>query len=124
VPATLLKQYSLQSSLARQSCRHRSGGREQPAAAAFSSYSDVRIFQEERPCPSDVRFLLAEIAPALLSVIPRLPLNPGNCVDTGKLGLYGASYLGFVEWAIAAELGDRICLDEDIESKANRVLLP
>ena len=26
----------------------------------------------------------------------------------GKLGLYGASYLGFVEWAVAAELGDRI----------------
>jgi putative CocE/NonD family hydrolase len=26
----------------------------------------------------------------------------------GKLGLYGASYLGFVGWAIAAELGDRI----------------
>jgi putative CocE/NonD family hydrolase len=26
----------------------------------------------------------------------------------GKLGLQGASYLGFVEWAIAAELGDRI----------------
>jgi uncharacterized protein len=26
----------------------------------------------------------------------------------GKLGLYGASYLGFVEWAIAVELGDRI----------------
>jgi uncharacterized protein len=26
----------------------------------------------------------------------------------GKLGLYGASYLGFAEWAMAAELGDRI----------------
>jgi putative CocE/NonD family hydrolase len=26
----------------------------------------------------------------------------------GKLGLYGASYLGFVEWAMAAQLGDRI----------------
>jgi putative CocE/NonD family hydrolase len=26
----------------------------------------------------------------------------------GKLGLFGPSYLGFVQWAIAAELGDRI----------------
>ncbi len=26
----------------------------------------------------------------------------------GKLGLYGASYLGQVQWAIAAELGDRV----------------
>ena len=26
----------------------------------------------------------------------------------GKLGLYGASYLGFVEWAVAAALGDRV----------------
>lgn len=26
----------------------------------------------------------------------------------GKLGLYGASYLGFVQWAVAAELGHRV----------------
>jgi putative CocE/NonD family hydrolase len=28
---------------------------------------------------------------------------------SGRLGLYGSSYMGHVQWAMAAELGDRLC---------------